>query len=81
MRGTMIWFNATKDHGFITTEEDERLYVHGSAFAGGVRPPERCAGTVVEFRVVEEGGERKAEEVTVVPYVEPRRARLRHSSR
>lgn len=81
MRGKMLWFNATKDHGFISTEEDERLYVHGSGFAGGVRPPERCAGMIVEFQVTEAGGERRAEGVTVVPYVEPRRARLRHSSR
>ncbi len=38
MRGKMIWFNENKDHGFIRTDEDERLSVLGSGFAGGVRP-------------------------------------------
>lgn len=78
MRGTMLWFNETKDFGFITTEEGERLYVHGTGFAAGARPQGRCAGTVVSFHVAEVGEERKAEEVSVVPEVAPRRARMRH---
>ena len=28
----MVWFNAVKGFGFIRTEDDERLYVHSSAF-------------------------------------------------
>ena len=35
MRGTMIWFNADKGHGFIRTEEDERLIVHADGFTDG----------------------------------------------
>jgi cold shock CspA family protein len=78
MRGTMLWFNATKDFGFISTEFGERLYVHGSGFAAGARPNGRCAGTAVTFQIAGVGDERKAENVSVVPEVAPRRARMRH---
>jgi cold shock CspA family protein len=82
MRGTMLWFNEVKDFGFITTEAGERVSVHGTGFAGGVRPVGRCAGTLVEFQVRDGDGdgdgEPKAEDVTFVPEVAPRRARLRH---
>ena len=77
MRGTMLWFNEAKGHGFISTEEGERLYADGSDFMGG--PPEGyCAGIPVTFRV-SEGDERKAEEISVVVTDAPRRARRRHS--
>jgi cold shock CspA family protein len=78
MHGTMLWFNSTKDVGVITTEEGERLSVHGIGFAGGERPNGRCAGAVVSFRVVDADEDRRAEEVSFVPEVAPRRARLRH---
>jgi cold shock CspA family protein len=78
MRGTMIWFNEVKDHGFISTEAEERLYVRGSDFAGGVRPKGRCAGLAVAFVVTDDDGARKAEEVVLVQEISPRRARLRH---
>ena len=29
MRGEMLWFNETKNHGFILTDDDERLPVLG----------------------------------------------------
>ncbi len=45
MRGTMIWFNADKGHGFIRTEDDERLIVHEDGFSAGEIPAGRCAGT------------------------------------
>jgi hypothetical protein len=35
MRGQLLWFNETKNFGFIRTEEDERLYVHRSGFMPG----------------------------------------------
>ncbi len=60
MRGKMIWFNETKDHGFIRTDEDERLSVLGSGFAGGVRPVGRCAEAVVTFDISERSGTRQA---------------------
>ena len=63
MRGTMLWFNETKDHGFIMTEEAERLSVLGAAFAGGARPVGRCARAVVTFEVVDSSGTRQAENV------------------
>ena len=78
MRGTMLWFNEEKDYGFISTEEGERLYVHGTGFAGGIRPEGRCAGLEVSFRVNALNGVRKAEESVLVPEIAPRRARMRH---
>ena len=78
MRGTMLWFNEIKDHGFIATDEGERLYVHGSGFRSAEKPKGPCAGTPVDFRVTGDGDGRKAVEVTIVPTVSPRRARRRH---
>jgi cold shock CspA family protein len=78
MSGKMLWFNEAKDYGFISTEEGERLYVHGTGFAGGIRPKGRCAGLDVSFCVTQEGGVRKAEESFLVPEVAPRRARRHH---
>jgi cold shock CspA family protein len=79
MHGTMLWFNEVKDHGFISTEEGERLYVHGTGFAGGIRPEGRCAGLEVTFEVVEEGPIRQASECVLLDKLSPRRARLRRS--
>jgi cold shock CspA family protein len=81
MRGTMLWFNEVKDYGFISTEEGERLYVHGTGFADGVRPEGPCAGRPVAFLVTDDGEIRKAEESVLVPEVAPRRARRRHGGR
>jgi cold shock CspA family protein len=76
----MLWFHEGKDYGFISTESDERLYVHGTGFAGGVRPRGRCAERPVAFVVAVEDGTRRAEEVVFVTEVAPRRARLRHGA-
>jgi cold shock CspA family protein len=81
MHGKMLWFAEAKDHGFISTEDDERLYVHGTGFAGGVRPKGRCAALRVTFVVTVDEGVRKAEEVVFVEDISPRRARLRHAAR
>jgi CspA family cold shock protein len=78
MRGTMLWFNEEKDYGFISTEEGERLYVHGTGFADGMRPKGRCAGKEVTFHVTRDGETRQAEESVLVAEVSPRRAR-RHA--
>jgi cold shock CspA family protein len=77
MIGTMLWFNEAKDHGYISTEEGERLYVEGSGFVGGARPKGRCAGLAVSFQV-SANGDRKAEEVALVDSIAPPRARRRH---
>jgi len=79
MQGTMIWFNEMKDYGFISTEEGERLYVHGTGFADGIRPKGRCAGLAVTFRVNEDNGTRKAEDSALVEEAPTRRARRHHS--
>jgi cold shock CspA family protein len=56
MRGAMLWFNPATQHGFVRTEDGERLRVEVGGFAPGHELGDRCAGTVVEF-------ERQAAEV------------------
>ena len=77
MRGTMIWFNADKGHGFIRTEDDERLIVHEDGFADGEIPVGKCAGTDVSFERETIGDEARAINVASVPMVNARRARRR----
>jgi cold shock CspA family protein len=79
MHGTMLWFNQVKDLGVIAPEGGEGLRVYGSDFAEGERPTGRCAGAAVTFRVTEQDEERKATDVSFVPEVAPRRARMRHA--
>ena len=81
MRGTMLWFNETKDYGFISTEEGERRLVDGSGFSPGEKPVGRCAGKPVVFEVAEAEDERKAVGVRLVTNVDPPRARRRHGNR
>jgi cold shock CspA family protein len=78
MRGRMLWFHEGRDYGFISTEDAERLYVHGTGFTGGVRPKGRCAELKVAFVVRDDDGTRKAEDVHFVSDNAPRRARLRY---
>jgi hypothetical protein len=80
MRGTMLWFNEVEDHGMILTEDDERLSVRGSAFAGGKRPPSRCAESVVSFDLTEIASARTATQVVLAPPASPGRARPRRRS-
>jgi cold shock CspA family protein len=75
----MLWFNEEKDHGFIETDEGERLYVHGSGFEGGVRLHGPCAGIPVQFTIEDGADGRHAQGVRVIPDVVPRRARRRGS--
>jgi cold shock CspA family protein len=77
----MIWFNSAKDHGFIRTEEDERLLVAGDGFATGEKPEGRCATKAVTFEIDASGDERQARNVTFDQEVASRRARLRGGGR
>lgn len=77
MRGQMLWFNETKDHGFIMTDEGERLAVAGEGFAPGERPEGRCAQKVVTFEVEGSNGSREARDVAFVQDETARRARMR----
>jgi cold shock CspA family protein len=78
MRGKMKWFNEEKDHGYIETEEGERLLISGSGFADGKRLRGRCAGLEVEFTIVGTNGTRQASECVLVEDPDPPRARRRH---
>jgi cold shock CspA family protein len=78
MRGTMIWFNEEKNHGYISTEEGERLYVSGTGFYGGKPPKGRCGGLEVEFEVTGANGTREASECILVEAGPQARARRRH---
>jgi cold shock CspA family protein len=78
MRGKMKWFNEEKDHGYIETEEGERLYISGSGFAGGKRLRGRCAGLEVEFTIVGASDQRQASECVLVEGETPYRPRRRH---
>lgn len=77
MRGTMLWFNPAKQHGFVRTEEGERLLVETGGFARGHEPGDRCAGTAVEFerQSAGVGGGYVATEVKAVDDTSGRRAR------
>ncbi len=80
MHGKMIWFNAEKGHGYIQTDDDERLYVASSGFLPNEEPERdaRCAGRLVTFERVDDEGEPRAQGVAFVPEGElPNRARLR----
>ena len=81
MKGRLIWFNPAKRHGFIRTEDGERLLVEEDGFEPGHLLGDQCSGTPVTFDRVDPttGREARAVRVTVVPFVEPRRARLRRS--
>jgi hypothetical protein len=81
MRGHMLWFNEAKDHGFIMTDEGERLAVAGTGFAGEVRPVGRCAHMIVSFQIDESDGTRQAQNVAFEPDVPARRARIRGHGR
>jgi cold shock CspA family protein len=83
LQGTLIWFNPEKRHGFIRTEEGERLLVEESGFEPGHLLGDRCAGTPLTF-VREDataGGDARAVRVSVVPEVVQRRARSRSRAR
>jgi len=78
MEGTMIWFNPAKRHGFIQTDEGERLRVDAAGLAPGTMLGDRCRGTRVRFhRTPGEHDAARAVDVSLVPLLPPRRARLR----
>jgi cold shock CspA family protein len=81
VRGQMLWFNQVKDHGFIRTDEGERLRVDGSGFAVGERPEGRCAEKVVTFEIEESEEGRRAQNVVFEREIAARRARLRGGGR
>ena len=77
MEGTMLWFNPAKRHGFIRTDEGERLRVDQEGFAAGQLIGDRCRGTRVCFDRAGDHEEPRAVNVAVVPLLAVRRARSR----
>jgi cold shock CspA family protein len=78
MEGTMLWFNPVKRHGFIRTDEGERLRVDQDGFAAGQLLGDRCRGTRVSFdRAADRVEDARALNVVVVPLFAARRARSR----
>ena len=78
MEGTMLWFNPAKQHGFIHTDDGERLRVDQDGFTAGHELGERCRGTRVTFdRAAEQDEEARAVNVAAVPLFAARRARSR----
>ncbi|HEU5277629.1 MAG TPA: hypothetical protein VFU26_01870 [Gaiellaceae bacterium] len=77
MNGTMLWFDESKDHGYILTEEDERLYVDRDGFVGRAAPVGRCARLPVRFSIAERDGRRFAVDATLVEEEMRGRARRR----
>ena len=74
----MLWFNPEKRHGFIRTEEGERLRVDQDGFAAGQLLGDRCRGTQVSFdRTSTHTDQARAVNVAVVPLFAARRARSR----
>jgi len=73
----MIWFNPAKHHGFIRTDDGERLRVDEAGIEPGQALGDRCRGTRVSFDRVEESDDASAVNVMVVPLEVARRARLR----
>ena len=74
----MLWFNPAKRHGFINTDDGERLRVDFDGFAAGEPLGDGCRGTRVTFeRTNGEVDEARAVNVTVVPLFAARRARSR----
>jgi cold shock CspA family protein len=76
LRGKMLWFNEEKRHGYIATDEGERLYVDVDGF-GGAPPQGSCAGLLVEFELGEGPDGRQAQNAQILTPVSPRRARRR----
>jgi cold shock CspA family protein len=78
MEGTMLWFNPAKQHGFVRTDDGERLRVDEDGFAAGHVPRDRCRGTRVSFDRAAAGQEEaRAVNVSLVPLFAARRARSR----
>jgi len=78
MEGTMLWFNPAKRHGFVQTDEGERLRVDLDGLAAGALLGDGCRGTRVSFeRAADPTDEARAVNVAVVPLYAARRARSR----
>jgi cold shock CspA family protein len=79
MQGTMLWFNPAKRHGFIRTDDGERLRVDDDGFEIGHAMGDGCRGTRVSFDRIgtEQEDDARATHVAMIPLMAERRARRR----
>ena len=77
MEGTMLWFNPVKRHGFIRTDEGERVRVDETGFVAGEQLGDGCRGTRVSFDWAPGVEEQQAVNVAALPLFAARRARSR----
>jgi cold shock CspA family protein len=77
MEGTMLWFSPAKRHGFIRTDDGERLRVDEDGLAEGQLLGDGCRGTRVTFERDAEQVEARAVNVAALPLFAARRARSR----
>ena len=77
MEGKILWFSPAKRHGFIRSDDGERLRVDEDGFATGQVLGDRCRGTRVSFERAGGAEEALAVNVAVVPLLAARRARIR----
>jgi cold shock CspA family protein len=78
MEGMILWFNPAKHHGFIRTDDGERLRVDDDGLAAGQLLGDGCRGMRVSFDVADDSlDEARAVNVAVLPLFAARRARSR----
>ena len=78
MEGRCSGSTRRKCHGFILTDEGERLRVDQDGFAPGTALTDRCRGVRVSFdRTEAQFDEARAVNVALVPDIVARRARSR----
>jgi len=80
MEGKMLWFNPAKRHGFIRTDDGERLRVDEDGFVAGQVLGDRCRGTRVSLERADGAEDARAVNVAVVPLLAAGRARMRGRS-
>ena len=78
MEGMILWFNPAKRHGFIRTDDGERLRVDDDGLADGQLLGDGCRGMRVSFDVADDSSEEpRAVNVAALPLFAARRARSR----
>jgi hypothetical protein len=67
VKGTTLWFDEAKHHGFVLTDDGERLRVDRDGSSTALLRVGRCARRPVNLSVGELDGEGIAVDVSLVP--------------